>query len=264
MRVFAKSLVLSALVLAAASSAPAQTQDNEAMAQNVAQTLKESGRLKKYHVAVQYQDGVAWLSGTVSSGEQRQTAEMLAGQTPGVTRVVNRLEIAGQQGDDVTLAQGPVDHGMPVPTQGFSPPYPENATTTLGPEPRPMAMPQPPNMVPAAGPPHAYGPMPHDAGMMGAPMGAPMGAVTGGPVPIGYSPQGMARTVSHDHPAMPGYAWPSYASYPNYAALTYPQQYSAAAWPYIGPFYPYPQVPLGWRQVTLEWDDGWWFLDFKE
>ncbi|MGI9517173.1 MAG: hypothetical protein ACR2NP_09015 [Pirellulaceae bacterium] len=28
------------------------------------------------------------------------------------------------------------------------------------------------------------------------------------------------------------------------------------------PFYPYPQVPLGWRKATLEWDDGWWYLDF--
>lgn len=67
----------------------------------------------------------------------------------------------------------------------------------------------------------------------------------------------------YDHPTLPAHAWPSYASYPNYGALTYPQQYSASAWPYIGPFYPYPQVPLGWRKVTLEWDDGWWFLDFK-
>ena len=50
---------------------------------------------------------------------------------------------------------------------------------------------------------------------------------------------------------MPGYAWPSYAAYPNYAAVTYPKQYSPTAWPYIGPFYPYPQVPLGWRKVTL-------------
>ena len=68
----------------------------------------------------------------------------------------------------------------------------------------------------------------------------------------------------HDHPQMPGYAWPSYASSPNYAALQYPKHYSAHAWPYIGPFYPYPQVPLGWRKVTLSWDDGWWFLDFKD
>ena len=55
--------------------------------------------------------------------------------------------------------------------------------------------------------------------------------------------------ASYDNAQMPGYAWPSYASYPNYAALTYPQQYSPTAWPYIGPFYPYPQVPLGWRKV---------------
>jgi hypothetical protein len=68
----------------------------------------------------------------------------------------------------------------------------------------------------------------------------------------------------YDHPNMPGYAWPGYASHPNYAAVQYPKQYSAHAWPYIGPFYPYPQVPLGWRKVTLSWDDGWWFLDFKD
>ena len=68
---------------------------------------------------------------------------------------------------------------------------------------------------------------------------------------------------SYENPSMPGYAWPSYAAYPNYAALSYPQQYSPTAWPYIGPFYPYPQVPLAWCKVSLEWDDGWWFLDFS-
>ena len=82
------------------------------------------------------------------------------------------------------------------------------------------------------------------------------------PVPMGNTP-GSVGTASYDNPQMPGYAWPSYAAYPNYAAVTYPHQYSATAWPYIGPFYPYPQVPLGWRKVMLEWDDGWWFLDFK-
>ena len=69
-------------------------------------------------------------------------------------------------------------------------------------------------------------------------------------------------TPAYDNPQMPSYAWPSYAAYPNYAAVTYPHQYSPTAWPYIGPFYPYPQVPLGWRKVMLEWDDGWWYLDF--
>jgi len=83
----------------------------------------------------------------------------------------------------------------------------------------------------------------------------------GAPCPMYGGPGGMAR---YDQPNMPGYAWPSYAAYPNYAAVTYPKQYSPTVWPYIGPFYPYPQVPMGWRKVTLEWDDGWWFLDFKD
>jgi hypothetical protein len=84
-------------------------------------------------------------------------------------------------------------------------------------------------------------------------------------MPSGYVPGGGGgRGASYDNAQMPGYAWPSYAAYPNYAAVTYPQQYSPTAWPYIGPFYPYPQVPLGWRKVALEWDDGWWFLDFSD
>ena len=90
-------------------------------------------------------------------------------------------------------------------------------------------------------------------------------AAPGGPIPA-YVP-GVGGGVSparYDQPHMPNYAWPSYASYPNYAGVTYPRQYSPTAWPYIGPFYPYPQVPLGWRKVTLEWHDGWWMLDFKD
>lgn len=90
-------------------------------------------------------------------------------------------------------------------------------------------------------------------------MGAP---VSGQPVPMNYGVA--AGAPRYDAPNLPNYAWPGYAAYPNYAALTYPQQYSPSAWPYIGPFYPYPQVPLGWRKVSLEWDDGWWFLDFTD
>ncbi len=91
-------------------------------------------------------------------------------------------------------------------------------------------------------------------------------APNGGPMPM-YSPANSYAGVAparYDQPCLPNYAWPSYAAYPNYACVTYPRQYSPTAWPYIGPFYPYPQVPLGWRKVTLEWDDGWWFLDFKD
>jgi osmotically-inducible protein OsmY len=92
----------------------------------------------------------------------------------------------------------------------------------------------------------------------------PRGAMAGmAPIPAYGYPGGGASQVVFDQPNMPNYAWPAYAQYPNMAAVTYPQQYSASAWPYIGPFYPYPQVPLGWRKVQLEWDDGYWQLNFR-
>ncbi len=114
---------------------------------------------------------------------------------------------------------------------------------------------------------------PMQMGMQGAPMqGNPMqfaGArspapnmAPGQPMPLNRGAGG-GMPVSGDAASLPNYAWPSYAASPNYAAVTYPGQYSASAWPYIGPFYPYPQVPLGWRKVCLEWDDGWWWLDFQ-
>jgi hypothetical protein len=97
-------------------------------------------------------------------------------------------------------------------------------------------------------------------------MGMDTGMGNGGPMPsaAGAGRAGIMGRGRYDQAALPGYAWPSYAAYPNSAALTYPKQYSPTAWPYIGPFYPYPQVPLGWRKVSLEWDDGWWFLDFND
>ncbi|MDG2103047.1 MAG: BON domain-containing protein [Pirellulaceae bacterium] len=121
------------------------------------------------------------------------------------------------------------------------------------------------------GPPMQGNPM--QMGMQGPPMqGNPMqfaGARTpapnmapGQPMPLNRGAGG-GMPVSGDAASLPNYAWPSYAASPNYAAVTYPGQYSASAWPYIGPFYPYPQVPLGWRKVCLEWDDGWWWLDFQ-
>ena len=101
-----------------------------------------------------------------------------------------------------------------------------------------------------------------DASMMPTPAS---GGASGHPVPMGTTGVGMpAVPVRGGGPNMPNYAWPSYAANPNYAALQYPTQYSPTAWPYIGPFYPYPQVPLGWRRVSLEWDDGWWYVDFDD
>jgi hypothetical protein len=113
---------------------------------------------------------------------------------------------------------------------------------------------------PGQGAPYAGG-----APYVGGPGYAGPGGGLGTPLPargMGVGPG--AVPMRGDGPNVPNYAWPSYAASPNYAAVQYPTQYSPTAWPYIGPFYPYPQVPLGWRRVSLEWDDGWWWLDFDE
>ena len=59
-------------------------------------------------------------------------------------------------------------------------------------------------------------------------------------------------------PRLPPYAWPTYAPYNNYSRVAYPTAYPYNAFPFIGPYYPFPKVPLGWRKVQLEWEDGHW------
>lgn len=61
-------------------------------------------------------------------------------------------------------------------------------------------------------------------------------------------------------PKMPPFSWPTYAPYPNISRVAYPQSYPYNAFPFIGPYYPFPKVPLGWRSVKLEWEDGHWYL----
>ena len=77
------------------------------------------------------------------------------------------------------------------------------------------------------------------------------------PVPVGVPGQ-----VSPDlqAPPLPPYAWPTYAPYNNASRIGYPEAYPYNAFPFIGPYYPFPKVPLGWRKVVLEWEDGHWYL----
>jgi hypothetical protein len=78
------------------------------------------------------------------------------------------------------------------------------------------------------------------------------------PVPVFQAPAPSPYDLNP--PKMPPYAWPTYAPYNNYSRIGYPNAYPYNAWPFIGPIYPFPKVPLGWRKVVLQWDDGyWWF-----
>jgi hypothetical protein len=119
-----------------------------------------------------------------------------------------------------------------------------------------------PAQFPAQTPPPALAPAPP------APMGAPLAppvppAHLGGgnpvvePVPLGVPG---AITPDLQAPPLPPYSWPTYAPYNNVSRVGYPEAYPYNAFPYIGPYYPFPKVPLGWRKVTLEWEDGHWYL----
>ena len=258
MRKVILGLAIATLAWGPVSRVSAETAGDRAIAQQIAQNMKESGHLKDYRVGVKYQNGVAWLMGSVTSAEQKEIAEQIARESDGVERVICKLDVKGGQAN-----------GNVQPTSGFSESAPAQAAVpqmrrvqqpagSAG-APLPYARTMGPNVQTAG-----YCPPGGQPGMeMG--MGGPGGGMgMGGPMGAGPVPAAAGQAVNYENPQMPGYAWPSYAAHPNYAAVTYPKQYSASAWPYIGPFYPYPQVPLGWRKVTLEWDDGWWFLDFKD
>ena len=308
---------------------------NQEVAEQIGASLRSSGQIHGYKIGVKFQDGTAWLRGTVATQAQMDAALKIVSQTPGVKSVVNNMTIAGEgpesagQLQQVTGAMAPEQSRPPMaadlavpqaagannrallsyPTTGrvepvatsfdsrpvqpagveepaagpdtvspattrftgmaqpqtrsmFPAPMSQSSVARQG-QPIPVAMVQntapPAGMVPGSSP--AAGMMPA-VPMPGAPGMAPG---QGGPIPQYAAPAVMGAPAGrYDQPYMPNYAWPGYAAYPNYAALTYPKQYSPTAWPYIGPFYPYPQVPLGWRKVTMQWHDGWWFLDFDD
>lgn len=190
---------------------------------------KGAGKLRNFDLDVSTVDGTIWVRGYVANQYQKDLVLGTAQRAPGAVRVVDEVTVTGQTGVRPASGTGPAS-SMPVVGTGT---------------------------------PRAFAPSTLTNGSMGpAPM-QDMGA--GGPaapVPMQGGPTYGGGVPRYDQPNMPSYAWPSYAAYPNYSAVTYPKQYSASAWPYIGPFYPYPQVPLGWRKVSLEWDDGLWYLDF--
>jgi hypothetical protein len=78
------------------------------------------------------------------------------------------------------------------------------------------------------------------------------------PIPIFQANPGLPYALNP--PKMPPYAWPTYAPYNNYSRVACPTAYPYNSFPFIGPVYPFPKVPLGWRSVKLEFEDGyWWF-----
>ncbi len=191
-------------------------------------SAQKNGHLRNFEIDISTVGGEVWARGVVATPEQKQLVLKTAQLTPGVRKVIDDVSVAGRVRQASSEIATP--SSMPVVGSGAPRAFAPSALMngTLNPSPNPS---------------QSYG-------------------GPSAPVPMQGGPGYGGGTPRYDQPNMPGYAWPSYAAYPNYSAVTYPKQYSASAWPYIGPFYPYPQVPLGWRKVALEWDDGLWYLDF--
>jgi osmotically-inducible protein OsmY len=212
---------------------------NGAKANEIASALSKAP-LTSLDIKVEYKQGAARLTGNAKDMKEREIATRVVSRVPGVVMVDNQLKVKGK-----APVRGPIQR---------------------------VAYNQPPGG--PQGAPQGYAPQQQSMPMVGRPPYAPQGPAgmhrpqrvsqphPGMMAPGGPGPQGAPTSNVYNQPHTPGYAWPSYAASPNYAQVAYPKQYSASAWPYIGPFYPYPQVPLGWRKVQLEWDDGNWNLNF--
>jgi hypothetical protein len=216
---------------------------NQQLANVVAEKLQCCGQMKDYHVDVMCQGGVVELSGVVCDMGQRSMAARVASQVPGVVKVVNHVAVKHGELIQTRFADSEETVGIP--------PAPTATNVVVGQISSPATDPQ------------SIGPVPTYAGAQVAPPAAGGEALPPAhPEPLPSFRAGMAPAGSNAMmpPPMPPYAWPTYAPYNNYSRVAYPIAYPAEAFPFIGPVHPFPKAPLGWRSVTLSFDDGHWWL----
>ena len=200
---------------------------NQQMAENIAAALGKAG-MSGFDLEVRFEEGQALIGGVVASPAQRARITQVVSSLNGVETVDNKVTVSPQANRRPAGPPAYANQAAYGPGQMRAPIHPAAFQQEGGPGP-------------------------------GGPMGGGMPGMPMPPIPMARSNAGQV----YDMPNLPNYAWPTYAQYPNSAAVSYPKEYSASAWPYIGPFYPYPQVPLGWRSAQLDWDDGKWNLNFR-
>jgi hypothetical protein len=218
-----------------AAHAPKNASVNQQVAAQVAAAIASQVPDRGYTVNVEFRGGTATLRGNVSSPAQLHGILQAARSQPQVRKVVNELQVA---------------------TEGV----------------RTVAFQTEAEAVPAA--------------EMRMATQSAQGQVLTPASPEFTFPQGAAP--QYDAPFLPPFAWPAKAPYPNISAVQYPKHYTSTQWPHIGPFHPYPEPPLDWRKVRattlsglkpingvqdpppewhcfkLRWEDGHWYLSFKE
>lgn len=197
---------------------------DQKVAEAVAKRLADSP-MRGYQVEIVCLNGVAEVSGTAADAAQRDA-------------IVGVVRSHGLQVRDRIAVNGAVEQ---VSGGKLAPPVP------LG---GPMGPGAP-----------GYGPV----GPVGPGYGGPGGPGFGGPGGPGFGGPGLDPAPINGGggalhpPGMPSYAWPTYAPYNNYSRVAYPNEYPKDAFPFIGPMYPFPKVPLGFRAIKLEWEDAHWF-----
>lgn len=270
--------------LAALTLGSAVFADNQQLADNIEQALVQRANLQEAdQIQVSVKSGVVTLEGVAANASQRVKIEKVVKSVSGVKSVNNMMRASNQNIQQVSASimepaapavqpqkksgfrAAPVSYGAQAAQARPNGAYGQDAVTILSDEavpPQGEAMPTPA--------PVQYQQQPQQYTSAPAPVQYQQ-QYTGAPVPMASTPQyvmpdnyGQQHAVRYDKPYLPKCAWPSYAAYPNYAQVTYPKRYSANAWPYIGPVYPYPQVPLGWREVSLKWHDGSWRMEYND
>ena len=299
MRLFIIPFILVAMLIQAPT--PALGNTNQEAAEKIADIIGE--KFPDAAVDVAYKGGQVWLKGEAGTADQRKKIVEQVFQVTGVkvSEVNDEIQVvASKPAAKVPVAQpqaakpaSAVTAPVPMPKANLV--VPNNTAQQMPQQQQQMAQAQQPHSfagaVMAPYPhqqyPAAYGLKPGQPSAVPAPY-APTAHVVPGQAqqpapphghqyhPAYYGPPGQAAhhpeaygpqgplPGQYNQPHLPDYAWPTYANYPNYAQVSYPRMYSPKAWPYIGPFYPYPQTPLGWRKVTLENHNGRWWLDFDD
>ena len=212
---------------------------NQYVADAIASALSKNPTLQGYRIDVVYIGGVAELQGQVKNADQREVAKQTAMGIPGVEQVRDRLALASAQ-------ERLVQDTIPVlpPSSSIGQTFPPTPSQVGG---------APSGGDPNGGAPYGGPPMQGPPMMQG-------GMMPQEPTPIFQAQPGAMPNPQYQPPPMPPYAWPAYAPYNNYSRVATPTLHKHGQFPFIGPMYPYPKVPLGWRRVTLEWQDGaWWY-----
>lgn len=227
-----------ALTVAVMMSATVVFAGNQETADQIAANLKHYGNLSgQYSLDVKVESGTATLSGWLADQQQLDRVVEIARRTPGVTLVMTDLSVRhmAQSVAGSVASNNVMPTAIQVPQEPTLP-APEKMRVQIPEEDvQPIEIPKMTTARVPTGP-----------------------TMANQPLPIG------GAAAQMEQPNLPEYAWPSYAAHPNYAGVTYPRKYEAECYPNIGPFYPYPDVPAEWRKVTLEWHDGYWFLDFDD